>query len=457
MNEELKTYQDIDIKFKRISKPLFNSIDLPLSGLYQDINIVENNIYSLKNKFKNFVINNNIGAENLFQLKNNFDKLLTEETLEGIIIITNISNKEIIIKNLEISLIYEKNEKMAKKLKINLPGKDNTLILSSNKSYSIKIKNSFKKEGKYSFEIKFIKKGNYYDQQYSLMKQKFHKIKESNNFYKINENHVEYFINKIFTFNVNDPFDINVKFNMNQLKEEFFIEIEIKNKSNYYLTLPDLIIKPKNKNNIFLKPIINLNEIQENCNFDKNMKNTKILSLQPEEKITIFFKNNNKEIFLLEEYFILCIKWLNLFDFFRKNYTHEFKNTLNIFNPYFVFQIISRPNGNIILNDNFLIIFQFISKFPKKNFFLKIFCEKINDDEINVELKEHKIELNENNQKFDVNIFCKSDKIGKIKFPELKIILYELINDNNNEEKLIKEYLFQNIICFNCVENVQLI
>ena len=81
MYEELKTYQDIDIKFNRISKPLFNSIDLPLSGLYNDINATENQNYPLKNKFNNFNINTNLGVENLFQIKSNFDKLLTEETL----------------------------------------------------------------------------------------------------------------------------------------------------------------------------------------------------------------------------------------------------------------------------------------------------------------------------------------------------------------------------------------
>ena len=212
MYEELKIYQDIDIKFNRISKPLFNSIDLPLSGLYQDINNIEDQNYNLKNQFKNFVINNNIGADNLFQLKNNFDKLLTEETLEGIIILTNISNKDIIIKNLEITLIYEKNEKMAKNMKITLPNKDNTLYLSSNKSYSIKIKNSFKKEGKYSFSIKFIKKSNYYDQQYYLIKQRV-KIRDSNKRVKRNN-----FYNTIS--NVYYVTTYNNRHELNKYKEE---------------------------------------------------------------------------------------------------------------------------------------------------------------------------------------------------------------------------------------------
>jgi hypothetical protein len=425
MYEELKTYQDIDIKFNRISKPLFNSIDLPLSGLYNDINATENQNYPLKNKFNNFNINTNLGVENLFQIKSNFDKLLTEETLEAVIILTNISNKDIVIKDLEISLIFDKNKKIKKNSqKMKLPDKDNTLYLLSNKSYSIKIRNIFKEEGKYSFEIKFNAKSAFYDQQYYLMKQKS-KIKESNR-YKIIDNHVEYLIDKKFSFNVNAPFDVKTKFIMNQTKEEYFIEVKIKNKSKYYLTLPDLIIKPKNKNNIFLKPILNLNEIQENSNVNNKIKNTKIF------------------------------KWLNIFDFFPKNFSYEFKNNLNIFNSYFVFQIISRPTGNIILNDNFNVIFQFITKFPKKKFFLKIFCDIINDDEINIEIKEYKIELNEKYPKINVNILCKSDKLGKVKFPEIKLILYEL-NEENNTENEIEKYSYKNLICFNCIENVQLI
>ena len=77
------------------------------------------------------------------------------------------------------------------------------------------------------------------------------KIKESKK-YKIEDYHVEYYNNKIFNFNVNDPFVIKPKFMMNQMKEEYFIEINIKNNTNYNLTIPDLIIKPKQRNNIYL-------------------------------------------------------------------------------------------------------------------------------------------------------------------------------------------------------------
>jgi len=102
---------------------------------------------------------------------------------------------------------------------IPLPDKDSTLFLSKSQSYSIKFKNYLKKSGKYSLDVKFWTKCDFYDQQYYLMKQR-NKIRE-NNKYKIIENHVEYYNNKLFDFNVNHPFDIKAIFRMNQMKEEY--------------------------------------------------------------------------------------------------------------------------------------------------------------------------------------------------------------------------------------------
>ena len=337
MVEELKIYQDIDINFTRLLKPKFNNLDLPLSGLYNDINNIESPNFPLKNKFNNFTTpgGGGLGLENLFLLKNSFEKLITEETLEGLIILTNNSKRDVIIKNLEISLNFETHQRT---LSIPLPDRDNTLFLSKNKSYSIKIKNNLKKQGKYSFEVKFWTKCAFYDQQYYSLKQRA-RVKESNK-YKIIDNHVEYYNNKIFSFSVNDPFDIKTKFGMSRVKEEFFIEINIKNKTNYYLTIPDLIIKPKQKNNIILKPISTLEEMQlnfdgNNNNNDNNnnfLNNTKIISLLPDEELNLLFKCSSNEIFLFEDKFILFIKWLNIFDFSPKNFEYEFKNELDIFN-----------------------------------------------------------------------------------------------------------------------------
>ena len=459
MVEELKIYQDIDINFTRLLKPKFNNLDLPLSGLYNDINNIESPNFPLKNKFNNFTTSagGGLGLENLFLLKNSFEKLITEETLEGLIILTNNSKRDVIIKNLEISLNFETHQRT---LSIPLPDRDNTLFLSKNKSYSIKIKNNLKKQGKYSFEVKFWTKCAFYDQQYYSLKQRA-RIKESNK-YKIIDNHVEYYNNKIFSFSVNVPFDIKTKFGMSRIKEEYFIEINIKNKTNYYLTIPDLIIKPKQKNNIILKPISTLEEMQlnfdgNNNNNDNNnnfLNNTKIISLLPDEELNLLFKSSSNEIFLFEDKFILFIKWLNIFDFSPKNFEYEFKNELDIFNEYFFFQITEKPLGNIILGDNFPITIQFITKQPNQNFELTISENKEDkkNDEMEIIIKEFKFELNKNCQKYDINIKCKSDKTGIVKFPDIII----KINEKNKKE-ILGEYIYKNLLCFNCVENVQLI
>ena len=457
MLEELKIYKDIEITFIRLRKPDFNSLDLPLSGLYNSIDNIEYSNYPLKNKFKNFSFPSpgQIGVDNLFQLKNSFGKLYTEEILEGIIIIANISERDITIKNMEISLFFEKHQKT---MAIPLPDKDSTLFLSKSQSYLIKFKNYLKKSGKYSLDVKFWTKCYFYDQQYYITSQR-NRIKYSDK-YKIIGNHVEYYNNIIFNFSVNDPFEIKPIFKVNQMKEEFFIEINIKNKSTYNLTIPDLIIKPKQRNNLFLKPVTTLEELQLNIddsndtksNINNLLQNSKIFTLQPEEELNILFKSQSKEIFLLEEKFIIYIKWLKILDFLPKNFEYEFNNELDIFNQYFYFMAIERPKGNIILGQNFPVIFQFVNKQPNLNLSLTIseHNENKNENEIDIQIKEYQFELNNLNQKYDVNIICKSEKIGIVKFPK---IIIKMINNIGNKE----EYIYKDLLCFNCVENVQLI
>ena len=457
MLEELKIYKDIEITFIRLRKPDFNSLDLPLSGLYNSIDNIEYSNYPLKNKFKNFSFPSpgQIGVDNLFQLKNSFGKLYTEEILEGIIIIANISERDITIKNMEISLFFEKHQKT---MAIPLPDKDSTLFLSKSQSYSIKFKNYLKKSGKYSLDVKFWTKCDFYDQQYYITSQR-NRIKYSDK-YKIIDNHVEYYNNIIFNFSVNDPFEIKPIFKVNQMKEEFFIEINIKNKSTYNLTIPDLIIKPKQRNNLFLKPVTTLEELQLNIddsndtksNINNLLQNSKIFTLQPEEELNILFKSQSKEIFLLEEKFIIYIKWLKILDFLPKNFEYEFNNELDIFNQYFYFMAIERPKGNIILGQNFPVIFQFVNKQRNLNLSLTIseHNENKNENEIDIQIKEYQFELNNLNQKYDVNIICKSEKIGIVKFPK---IIIKMINNIGNKE----EYIYKDLLCFNCVENVQLI
>ena len=68
---------------------------------------------------------------------------------------------------------------------------------------------------------------------------------------------------------------------------------------------------------------MNLSQIQideNNPEIGGFENNSKILSLYPEEEFSLLFKSNSSEVFLNEECFLLCIKWLNFFDFFPKNF-----------------------------------------------------------------------------------------------------------------------------------------
>ena len=187
-------------------------------------------------------------------------------------------------------------------------------------------------------------------------------------------------------------------------------------------------------------------------NINNLLQNSKIFTLQPEEELNILFKSQSKEIFLLEEKFIIYIKWLKILDFLPKNFEYEFNNELDIFNQYFYFMAIERPKGNIILGQNFPVIFQFVNKQPNLNLSLTIseHNENKNENEIDIQIKEYQFELNNLNQKYDVNIICKSEKIGIVKFPK---IIIKMINNIGNKE----EYIYKDLLCFNCVENVQLI
>ena len=195
MTEEMKIYnKDIDVKFTKLSKPSFNTLDLPLSGLYNDVDSVEFSNFPLKNKFKNFGVSSPdyISTENLFQINSSFVKLLTEETIEGLVILTNVSNRDIIISDLEIYFNVEgitiqkekSNEQLRTKLSINLPGVNNSLLLLPNQSHSIPVKYDLRHSAKYTINVIFRTKSHFYNQVYYELKQK-RNIKETHREYQI--------------------------------------------------------------------------------------------------------------------------------------------------------------------------------------------------------------------------------------------------------------------------------
>ena len=122
---ELKNPKFLEIKFYRLTSPLLNYSNIPLSGIYNPLDNEESKEYSLNNKFKNFDLGSTdfINIENLLSITNSqCEKVLIEEKMETLLTFINTSKEELTIKNLEITLISEekKNKNMDKPLDVDL-------------------------------------------------------------------------------------------------------------------------------------------------------------------------------------------------------------------------------------------------------------------------------------------------------------------------------------------------
>jgi hypothetical protein len=342
--QELKLPKDIEIKFYRLSYPILNTSNLPLSGIYQPEQ--GNSLFPFENKFSNFDIGN---LENFFSFNSSFGKVFLHEKLEGLIIFSNNSDNHITIKDLDINIIIEpikdsKNKKQRKISDVKLP--PSGIQIRPRNSFSVKMAIFLDIIGKYMIDINLRVRSIAYNTLYNTLKLKG-KVKDSPKEFKIVDGNVESLNNKKLTFDVNYPFKIKELFHNKQLNE-CFIDIKIKNNTIYPLTICDLFLSPKikktqsskisdilqsNNNNNNNQEIINkiplvqtLEEININefIPLDKSINNpinnTKYTTLESEEEINLLFKIADSNIYNIEPIFILEIKWLNLFDanFFLK-------------------------------------------------------------------------------------------------------------------------------------------
>ena len=380
---EFKPQKDIEIKFLRLLPPNLNTSNIPLNGLYNNIdNIEEDTENILQNKFSNFNITSptSVNIENLFSLSSLFGRVFLKEKLEGLIMFTNISNHEVVLSKLDISLtidekIETKTKKQKRYLDIKLPKEG--VVLDKKEVYTVKFESILNFVTKYTIFIDLKVRSSVYDNQYMLAKQR-NMIKDSGKEYDvIGENTIEIPNCKKLTFDVNYPFKTIEKFHNYQMNT-CYIEIKIINNSIYPLTLTDLYLSPKTKPDLKISPIDNLQELsknqaqflfeQNNMNNNKELDiiNSKYLSLQSEEETSVLFQISEPSLFFDEDKYVLTINWLNLFDTLEKSYIYEFSNTLNTFNDYYKITVIQKPDKNIIKNENFKIILKLETKNPKK-------------------------------------------------------------------------------------------
>ena len=471
--QELKIPKEIEIKFYRLSLPLFNDSNQPLSGIYHNIESIEDKNFPLKNIFSNFDVSRNISIDNLFTLSSSFGKVFLNEKLDGLITFSNTSENFITIKDLEISIIVESkpDSKPNKKiLDIRLP--PDGVQIKPKQAHTVKMSISLDYVSKYTIDINLRTRSSAYNTQFNMLKLQG-LVKDFTKEYHIVNGNVETFNNKRLTFDVNYPFKINEKFHNYQMNI-CYIEIRIKNNTIYPLTIYTLSLIPKSKKNLKISDLLlssskekitkiplvqSLEEINknENENLDKKIKNTfksRLITIEPDEEINLLFKNSEPNLFETETQYILEINWLNLFDPNPKKFTYEFNNNINTFNEYYKITVFEKPKGDIIKNQNFNVVLKLESKNPEKKYVISLNQEplkdndKSNDREIEIiDIIEKKIELNKEKQNGKFMLICKSDIIGNVYLPRLKFLLYEENNINPIEK------VYDTLLFFNCVEN----
>jgi len=454
--------QDFDIKFFRLHPSILNITNTPLNGLYHPLESKEEEPF-LENKFSNFDISSNYSIDNLLILNPSFGRIFMNETLEGLITFHNKSDHQKQIKDLDVTLKLEENKSNnnnKKNIKLNLKLPKDTFI-KKRSVYSVKFSQKIDSIGKYVIDINITSRSDFYDEQYKIHPQKYN-IKKKGKDYKIENDRIEFYHNKRLTFDANLPFLIEKEFHNYQM-DLCFIETKIINNTIYPLTITDLSLIPKTKNDFCLKPIDDLKQLyvnefrnkliteskEYNCD---NIFMTKYLTLQQDEETNAVFKMEFKNQFSEENIFLLKIKWLNLFDAKEKEQIYEIKNDFIMYNPYFKIKIAEKPEKNkIIENQNFKIMLNLQSKNTKKKLFISLEKEtkadqdKLDDRELEIiDIIEKRIELS---QKFPSNNFiliCKSDYLGNVNMPKLKFSI-------NEDNKIKDEISCETLMHFNCV------
>ena len=445
--KEIDFPRDLDIKCLRIVSPIFNNGIIALNGLYHDLsNIEDKNKFPLQNKMVNFSIpiNDGINIGNAFTLSSKFGKVLSTEELEALLIFINKSNNDIELKDIKINVsteLKDNNNKLElKKFSCNTPS--NKIILKGLTSISFKLKFIIDSIAKYLIDITMICQSKNYDNIYRKEISSQQPIRNSTDKYKIIDGKVELNFSKRLTFETLFPVKTTERFFNNQMKE-CFIEETIINQSNRTLILFDMKLSCQSKPNEFFELI--------------NGENLTNIIIEPSIELNVIFKITDPNIFLNEKYFILQINWGNLFDINPKKFIKNIENGIDVYNSNFTLNIVDTPGKNILENQSFKVIFS-LNKKSKIN--LVIFVEieslkdneKSNDREIEIiDIVDKKIELTKDNPLNTFCLICKSDVLGNVTLPKIKLTVFD---SSNNEQLDI--YAYEKLLTFNCVSDINL-
>ena len=443
--KEIDFPKDIDIKCLRIVPPIFNNGNIPLSGLYNDLsNIEDKNTFPLENKMVNFSIpiNDGINIGNAFTLSSKFGKVLSTEELEALLIFINKSNNDIELKDIKINVsteLKDNNNKLElKKFSCNTPS--NKIILKGLTSISFKLKFIIDSIAKYLIDITMICQSKNYDNIYRKEISSQQPIRNSTDKYKIIDGKVELNFSKRLTFETLFPVKTTERFFNNQMKE-CFIEETIINQSNRTLILFDMKLSCQSQQNEYFELI--------------NEENLKNIIIEPNIELNVIFKISNPNIFLNEKYFILQINWGNLFDINPKKFIKNIENGIDVYNSNFTLNIVETPEKNILENQSFKVIFS-LNKKSKKNLIIFVEIESLKDNEKSndreieiIDIVDKKIELTNDKPLNTFCLICKSDVLGNVTLPKIKLTIF----DSNNNEQL-DNYSYEKLLTFNCVSEI---
>ena len=444
----------LEIKFYRLTSPLFNYSNLPLSGLYNPLINPESSEYQLNPDLKDFETSSGfVNMENLLSMPSKKNgKILLDDTVKNVITFVNNSKEVLILKELNIILSNKLKEEF---IDLNLEQNKNQIKIPPNKSHSIFFHFKAKTVGKLQLKIQCHSLSKLYDNYYYKQKQ-LHIISESTKDYIIINNSVEFIEFQKYNFEVENPFIIREKLyhiNVNQC----LIYLRIKNNVDVILTILDLYLIPKNKIPNKIEMIKSLEEVKnsrDNKNKTDNFEDSKYITLQPREELMLGFRINNPDFFYDVNEFTLNINWLKNFDFNQKTFRHDFPNKLNTFNEFYKINIIEKPEGDIIVNQNFKITINLKIKNKEKKLKITLNQEQIqdndsksNDREIEIiDIIEKEIELNAKTPNNNFTLICKSDILGNVYLPKLIFTISE-----GDKIVLPKVYKYDSLLSFNCI------
>ena len=203
-----------------------------------------------------------------------------------------------------------------------------------------------------------------------------------------------------------------------------------------------------------IKSLEEVKNSRDNKNKNDNFEDSKYITLQPREELMLGFRINNPDFFYDVNEFTLNINWLKNFDFNQKTFRHDFPNKLNTFNEFYKINIIEKPEGDIIVNQNFKITINLKIKNKEKKLKITLNQEQIqdndsksNDREIEIiDIIEKEIELNAKTPNNNFTLICKSDILGNVYLPKLIFTISE-----GDKIVLPKVYKYDSLLSFNCI------